>query len=98
VPLLIASALAGAATLALVLRRRYAVARITAVTAALALGRRPVSWPLVNEVTIEDAAGASTALEALLLAVGLAGCLCLPSLVLPPSRGVRMDCCLTTTT
>jgi cytochrome d ubiquinol oxidase subunit II len=83
-PLLVASALAGVATLGLVWKRRYAVARITAVTAVatVVLGWAVAQYPwlLVNEVTIEDAAGAATTLEALVLAVGLAGICVLPPL------------------
>jgi cytochrome d ubiquinol oxidase subunit II len=83
-PLLVASALAGLATLGLVRWRRYAVARITAVTAVatVVLGWAVAQYPwlLVDEVTIEDAAGAAPTLQALLVAVGLAVVCVLPPL------------------
>ncbi|GAA5161902.1 cytochrome d ubiquinol oxidase subunit II [Pseudonocardia eucalypti] len=83
-PLVIVSALAGAATLALLLRRHYRVARFTAVAAVAAvvsgwgLGQYP--WILVDQLTIADAAGAPATLRALLVAVGLAAVLVLPAL------------------
>ena len=75
-PLLVLSASAGATTLWLIWRRRYAVARFTAagavgtVVLGWAVGQYP--WFLVGEVTIEEAAGAPATLQALLIAVGLA--------------------------
>jgi cytochrome d ubiquinol oxidase subunit II len=83
-PLIVLSAAAGAATLWLLWQRRYAVARIAAVTAVASvvvgwgLGQYP--WLLVDEVRIEDAAGASATLTGLLVAVGLAGLIVVPAL------------------
>lgn len=83
-PLVVISAAAGAATLALVYRRRYATARLTAVvavaTVVLGWGVGQYPWMLVDEVTITDAAGAPATLQALLVAVGLAGVVVLPPL------------------
>jgi cytochrome d ubiquinol oxidase subunit II len=83
-PLVVISALAGIATLALVGVRRFAVARVTALIAVAAVvagwGVGQYPWLLVDEVTIADAAGARATLQALLVAVGLAAVLVLPSL------------------
>ena len=83
-PLVLISAAAGLATLWLLWRRRFAVARFTAVAAVASvvlgwgLGQYP--WLLVDEVRIEDAAGASATLTGLLVAVGLAGVIVVPAL------------------
>jgi cytochrome d ubiquinol oxidase subunit II len=83
-PLVVISALAGIATLALVGIRRFAVARVTALIAVAAVvagwGVGQYPWLLVDEVTIADAAGARATLQALLVAVGLAAVLVLPPL------------------
>jgi cytochrome d ubiquinol oxidase subunit II len=83
-PLIIASALAGAATLALLFRRRFGVARLTAVAAVatviLGWGIAQYPWMLVDEVTIADAAGAPATLVGLLIVVALAGAIVLPAL------------------
>jgi cytochrome bd ubiquinol oxidase subunit II len=83
-PLIVVSAVAGAATLWLLWRRRYAVARLAAVAAVasvvLGWGVGQYPWLLVDEVRIEDAAGAPATLTGLLIAVGLAGVLVLPAL------------------
>jgi cytochrome bd ubiquinol oxidase subunit II len=83
-PLVVVSAAAGAVTLALVYRRRYAVARFTAVaavaTVVLGWGVGQYPWMLVDEVTIAEAAGAPATLQALLVAVGLAAVVVLPPL------------------
>lgn len=82
-PLIVASALAGAATLVLLLRRRYALARFTAVAAVGAVvsgwGVGQYPWLLVDEVTISQAAGAPATMRALLVAVALAAVLVLPA-------------------
>jgi cytochrome d ubiquinol oxidase subunit II len=84
-PLIVLSGLAGAATLGLLLRRRYSLARVTGITAVAAvlcgwgLGQYP--WLLVDQVTIDAAAGARATLIGLLVVVGLAGVLVLPALV-----------------
>jgi cytochrome d ubiquinol oxidase subunit II len=83
-PLLVASGLAGVATLVLLVRRRYSLGRVTAavavgtVVAGWGLGQYP--WLLVDEVRIVDAAGASATLSALMVAVALAAVLVLPAL------------------
>jgi cytochrome bd ubiquinol oxidase subunit II len=84
-PLIVLSGLAGAATLVLLLRRRYRSARVTAVGAVasvvLGWGVGQYPWLLVDQVTIADAAGAPATLNALLVAVVLAGVIVLPALV-----------------
>ena len=84
-PLIIASALAGVATLVLLFRRRFAVARLTAVAAVGAVitgwGVAQYPWMLVDEVTIEGAAGAPATLVGLLVVVALAAVIVLPALV-----------------
>jgi cytochrome d ubiquinol oxidase subunit II len=83
-PLIIASALTGIATLLLLLRRRYAIARFTAIAAVSTVisgwGVGQYPWLLVDEVTITQAAGAPATLRALLVAVALAVVLVLPAL------------------
>ena len=83
-PLIVISAIAGMATLALVTLRRFAVARVTAVVAVAAVvtgwGVGQYPWLLVDEVTIADAAGAPATLQALLVAVGLAVVIVVPAL------------------
>ena len=83
-PLVVVSALAGLGTLLLLGGRRYAAARVTVVVAVAAVvagwGVGQYPWMLVDELRIEEAAGASATLEALLVVVGLAGVLVLPSL------------------
>ncbi|WP_181312574.1 cytochrome d ubiquinol oxidase subunit II [Nocardioides campestrisoli] len=83
-PLVVLSALTGIATLWLLVRREYVVARVTAVCAVAAvlcgwgLGQYP--WLLVDEVTIEDAAGADATLWGLIIVVVLAVIIVGPSL------------------
>ncbi|WP_209022033.1 cytochrome d ubiquinol oxidase subunit II [Nocardioides sp. 503] len=83
-PLVVLSGLAGTATLVLLVRRRPAVARITALgaVAAVVLGWGVAQYPylLVDEITIADAAGAPATLRALLVAVVLAGVIVVPAL------------------
>lgn len=83
-PLVVASAVAGVATLVLLWRRRFGVARLTAVVAVAAVvsgwGVGQYPWLLVDEVTIADAAGAEATLQALLVAVGIAAVVVLPAL------------------
>jgi cytochrome bd ubiquinol oxidase subunit II len=84
-PLLVISALAGAMTLLLVYRRSYSIARffaaaaVAAVVAGWGVGQYP--WMLVDQLTINDAAGAKATLTALLVVVALAGVIVLPALV-----------------
>ena len=83
-PLIVASAVAGLATLVLLHRRRYAHARIGAVAAVASVvigwGVAQYPWMLVDEVKISDAAGASATLSGLLVVVGLAGIIVVPAL------------------
>lgn len=83
-PLIVLSALAGTATLWLVLRRRYAASRFTAVGAVAAVilgwGVAQYPWILVDQVTISAGAGARATLVGLLVVVGLAGVLVIPAL------------------
>ncbi len=83
-PLIVVSALAGVATLWLMWVRRYGLARLTAVGAVVAvvsgwgIGQYP--WLLVDEVTIKEAAGATSTLQGLVVAVVLAAIIVLPAL------------------
>jgi cytochrome bd ubiquinol oxidase subunit II len=83
-PLVVVSAAAGTATLVLVARHRYSTARITAVAAVATVisgwGVAQYPWLLVDQVTIQDAAGADATLVGLLVVVALAGVLVLPAL------------------
>jgi cytochrome d ubiquinol oxidase subunit II len=83
-PLVLASAGAGVATLVLLWRGRPGLARFTAIVAVGAVvsgwGVGQYPWLLVDEITLSDAAGAEATLAGLLLAVGLAAALVLPSL------------------
>ncbi len=83
-PLVILSGLAGLGTLALLARRRYRPARITAVIAVgsvlMGWGVGQYPWLLVDQVTIADGAGAPATLVGLLVAVALAAVLVLPPL------------------
>jgi cytochrome d ubiquinol oxidase subunit II len=79
----IASALAGAATIAFVLGRRYGLARVSAATAVAAiiagwgLAQRPQFLP---GLTIEQAAAGRSVLIATLVALGFGALILLPSL------------------
>jgi cytochrome d ubiquinol oxidase subunit II len=83
---LILSAVAGTASIALLLRRRYIWARITAalaVTAVLcgwAAGQYP--YALVPQLTIEDAAVGRATLTAMLVAISTGSIILVPALVL----------------
>lgn len=83
-PLVVISAISGIATVVLIARRRFSVARLTAVVAVASVvsgwGVAQYPWLLVDETTIPDAAGAPATLRALLVAVGLAVLLVLPAL------------------
>ncbi|WP_028644113.1 cytochrome d ubiquinol oxidase subunit II [Nocardioides sp. URHA0020] len=83
-PLILASGLTGAATLVLLARRRFPAARLTAVVAVatvlLGWGVAQYPWMLVDEVTIDQGAGADATLVAILVAVALAIVLVLPAL------------------
>jgi cytochrome bd ubiquinol oxidase subunit II len=83
-PLLVIAALTGVAAVVLLYRRSYSVARFPAAAAVGAvimgwgIGQYP--WMLVDEATINDAAGADATLAGLLVVVGLAGVIVLPAL------------------
>jgi cytochrome bd ubiquinol oxidase subunit II len=83
-PLILLSAVAGVAALVLLLRRRYEPARFSAVSAVAAVlvgwAVAQYPWLLVDSVTIDEAAGATATLQALLVVVALAGVLVLPAL------------------
>ncbi|WP_426242787.1 cytochrome d ubiquinol oxidase subunit II [Nocardioides sp. LHG3406-4] len=83
-PLVVVSAIAGITTLVLLLRDRPVAARPAAVVAVAAVllgwGVGQYPWLLVDEITIEDAAGADATLVALLVAVGIAVVLVVPAL------------------
>ena len=74
--LLVVAALAGAVTLAEVYRRRYRLARVFAVAAVAAVvtgwGVGQYPWILVDELTINDAAGSPASLTGLLAVPALA--------------------------
>jgi cytochrome d ubiquinol oxidase subunit II len=83
-PLLVLAALAGVGAVVLLYRRSYSAARFPAAAAVgsvitgWGVGQYP--WMLVDEVTINDAAGADATLVGLLVVVGLAGVIVLPAL------------------
>jgi cytochrome d ubiquinol oxidase subunit II len=83
-PLVVISGLAGSSTLALLARRRFGLARLTAVAAVAAVlsgwGVGQYPWLLVDEVTITDAAGARPTLVALLVVVGIAALTVVPAM------------------
>jgi cytochrome bd ubiquinol oxidase subunit II len=83
-PVLLAAALAAVLTLAFVYERMYATARISAAVAvgaavaAWGVGQYP--WMLVDELTIQAAAGARATLQAQLVVVSLAVVVVVPAL------------------
>jgi cytochrome d ubiquinol oxidase subunit II len=83
-PLLVVAALAGAFTLFLLYRRSYSLARVFAAAAVgsviVGWGVGQYPWMLVDQLTINDAAGAHTTLTALLVVIALAAVLVLPPL------------------
>jgi cytochrome d ubiquinol oxidase subunit II len=78
------SAAAGLATLALVTRRRFGIARLTAAVAVVAItigwavAQKPYLLP--GELTVDQAAAPDTTLTALVVGVGLGLILLVPSL------------------
>lgn len=84
--LLIASALGGAATMALVAARRYELARVTAgvavaaIVAGWAVAQRPYLLP--GKLTIDRAAAGDATLTALLITLALGALVLIPSLIL----------------
>ena len=84
-PFVIASAVAGIATLALVASRRFDAARIGAATAvgAVVIGWAVAQRPdlLPGQLTVADAAAGRSTLTALLVGVGIGAFVLIPSLV-----------------
>lgn len=85
-PLVALSAVAGLVTVALLVGRRLNAARFTAVAAVAAVvagwGVAQYPWILVDEVRIDDAAGARATLVGLLAGSAVAAVLVIPPLVL----------------
>jgi cytochrome bd ubiquinol oxidase subunit II len=83
-PLIALSALAGLSTLGLLWRHRFRPGRVTALVAVACVvtgwGVGQYPWLLVDQVTIEQAAGAESTLTALLVTAGLALVVVLPPL------------------
>jgi cytochrome d ubiquinol oxidase subunit II len=84
-PVVLASAAAGTATLVALWRHRVALARVTAAAAvaSVVVGWGVAQWPwmLVDELEIDAAAGATATLWALVLVFGLAAVTVVPALV-----------------
>lgn len=84
-PLVIGSALAGLASLVLLRRRRWALARVTAVAAVGAIvvgwGVAQYDWILVDELTIDQAAGARATLIGLVIVFVAAALTAVPALI-----------------
>jgi cytochrome d ubiquinol oxidase subunit II len=83
--LVLGSAVAGMATLVLLRRRRWAWARVTAVgaVASIVIGWGVAQYPdlLVDELTIDDAAGARATLIGLVIVFGFAAVTAVPALI-----------------
>jgi cytochrome d ubiquinol oxidase subunit II len=83
-PLVVVSAVAGLATLVLLWRRDYLLARIGSVVAVAAVvvgwGVAQYPWLLTDQLRISAAAGAHATLVGLLVVVGLAAVLVVPAL------------------
>ncbi len=83
-PLVLLSALAGLATLWLLARRSYRLARLTAVAAVATVvagwGVAQYPWVLTDQLRIQEAAGPRATLAGLLAVVGLATVLVVPAL------------------
>jgi cytochrome d ubiquinol oxidase subunit II len=84
-PLLVLAAVAGVAAVVLLYRRRFSAARAPAVAAVASVvigwGVGQYPWLLVDQVTIEDGAGADSTLVGLLVVVCLAGVIVIPPLI-----------------
>lgn len=84
-PLVIISAAAGLGTMYLLLKHKLRAARATAAVAVASVvagwGAAQYPWILVDQVTIEDGAGARSARIGLLVASGIAAVLVVPPLV-----------------
>lgn len=84
-PLVVGSAVAGLASLVLLHRRRWALARVTAVAAVGAIvvgwGVAQYDWILVDELTIDQAAGARSTLIGLMIVFAAAAVTAVPALI-----------------
>ena len=84
-PLVIGSAVAGAATLVLLRRRRWALARLTAVAAVGAIvvgwGVAQYDWILVDAMTIDQAAGARSTMIGLIIVFAAAAVTAVPAMI-----------------
>ncbi len=84
-PLVLLSAASGAATLVLLKRRRWALARLSAVGAVASIvigwGVAQYDWVLVDEMTIADAAGARSTLIGLIVVFGFAAVTAVPAML-----------------
>ncbi len=84
-PLVVLSALAGMATLVLLRQRKWAIARITAVAAVASIvigwGVAQYDWLLVDELTVDQGAGARSTLIGLIVVFGFAAVTAVPALV-----------------
>ncbi len=84
-PLVIASAVAGATTLVLLRRRRWALARLTAVAAVGSIvvgwGVAQYDWILVDALTIDEAAGARSTMIGLIVVFAAAAVTAVPAMV-----------------
>jgi cytochrome d ubiquinol oxidase subunit II len=85
VPLMVVSAFAGAATVALLFTRRYAVSRLAAAVAVTAVvwgwGAGQYPYLLQGSLTVDDAAAGRTTLVAMLWTLVLGSVLLVPALV-----------------
>jgi len=83
-PLMGVAAMAGAGTIVLLYRRSFSLARVTAATAVTAVvagwGVGQYPWLLVDQLTINDAAGAKTTLAGLVVVIAAAVVIVLPAL------------------
>ena len=83
-PLLILAALAGGSTVILLYRQKYSTARLFAAAAVASVvtgwGVGQYPWMLVDQLTINDAAGAGATLRGLLVVAALACVIVLPAL------------------
>ena len=84
-PLVIGSAVAGAGTLGLLRRRRWALARLTAVAAVGSIvvgwGVAQYDWILVDALTIDEAAGARSTMIGLLIVFAAAAVTAVPAMI-----------------
>jgi cytochrome d ubiquinol oxidase subunit II len=84
-PLVVMSALAGLATLVLVWRERFEVARYVAALAVVSVlwgwAAAQYPWLLIDHLTIDDGAGARATLQAMLVTLGVGSAFLLPALL-----------------